>query len=287
MQILAIEFSEFHRILVGVIISLAVAVFSFRHEALSGTGTVAAILVGVLVFVFGGIDWFILLAVFFLTSVFFTRFKADKKGEVVKEFAKGGVRDFWQVFANGGLACLLAVAHYYYKSPVVFFAFLGVIATVNADTWATELGILGKGRPRLITTGQPVRVGTSGAVSLGGTLSAFAGAAVIALVFALTQLLLNKPLFPRDASLLSLELLGIIVFAGVLGTLLDSLLGATLQAMYYCTHCKTETEKAMHYCGRPTTAIRGFKWFDNDIVNLASSMVGGLVAAGLYHFLVA
>lgn len=278
---MAIEFSEFHRVLAGLIISLAVAVFSFRRGALSASGTLAAILVGEIVFVFGGVDWFVILAVFFLTSVFLTRFKAEKKGEVVKEFAKGGVRDFWQVLANGGIACLLALAFYYYKSPVVFFGFLGVIATVNADTWATELGILGKGKPRLISTGQPVRVGTSGAVSLGGTLSALAGASIIAIVFFATQILLNRPDFPRGISLYSLQLFAIIVFSGFLGTFIDSFLGATMQAMYYCTHCKTETEKQLHYCGKPTTAIRGLKWFDNDIVNLASSMVGGLVATGL------
>lgn len=267
--------------LAGLIISLAVAVFSFRRDALSASGTLAAILVGELMFVFGGADWFVLLAAFFLTSVFFTRFKAEKKGEVVKEFAKGGVRDFWQVLANGGIACLLALAFYYYKSPVVFFAFLGVMATVNADTWATELGILGRGKPRLITNWQPVRVGTSGAVSLGGTLSAVAGAAAIALVFFATQIAFNRPYFKGDISLFSLELFAIIVFSGVVGALADSLLGATLQAMYYCTHCKSETEKMVHHCGRQTTAIRGMKWFDNDIVNLASSMAGGLVAAGL------
>lgn len=281
-----IEFSEFHRVLVGLIISLAVAVFSFRHDALSASGTLAAILVGELVFVFGGVDWFVILAAFFLTSVFFTRFKAERKTEAMKEFAKGGVRDFWQVLANGGIAGLLALAFYYYKSPVVFFAFLGVIATVNADTWATELGILLKGRPRLITTWQQVRTGTSGAVSFGGTVAALAGASAIALVFFATQFFFNKPYFPKELSLLSLEMFLIIVFCGLLGTLVDSLLGATLQAMYYCTHCKTETEKAMHYCGRQTTAIRGLKWFDNDIVNLASSMVGGVAATGLYYFLI-
>ena len=278
-----IEFSEFHRVLVGLIISLGVAVFSFRHDALSASGTLAAILVGELVFVFGGIDWFIILAAFFLTSVFFTRFKQERKGEVVKEFAKGGVRDFWQVLANGGIACLLAVAFYYYKSPVVFFGFMGVLATVNADTWATELGILGRGRPRLITTGQPVRVGTSGAVSLGGTLSAVAGAAAMAAVFFATQAFFNRPLIPHDFSLVSLELFVVMVFSGLFGAMVDSFMGATLQTMYYCTHCKTETEKQVHHCGRNTTAIRGLKWFDNDIVNLASSMLGGALAAGLAY----
>ena len=283
---MAIVFSEFHRVLIGLIISLAVAVFSFRRETLSGSGTLAAILVGEGVFVFGGVDWFVILAAFFITSVFFTKYKQEKKHDAVKEFAKGGVRDFWQVLANGGIAALLAIAFSYYKSPSVLFAFLGVIATVNADTWATELGVLGRGRPRLITTGQPVRVGTSGAVSAGGTASAFFGAAAIALVFVATQFAFNKSLLPKTPESIALQL-AIVVFAGLLGSLVDSLLGATLQAMYYCTHCKTETEKTVHYCGQKTTAIRGVKWFDNDLVNLASSMVGGAVAAGLAGALLA
>lgn len=280
---MALVFSDFHRILIGLIISLAVAVFSFKHEALSASGTIAAILVGELVFVFGGTQWFVLLAVFFLTSVFFTRFKARNKEEVVKEFAKGGVRDFWQVLANGGIAALVAIAFHYYSSPTVLFAFLGVMATVTADTWATELGILGKSKPRLITNWRPVRIGTSGAVSLSGTLSALAGAATIAIAFLATQQFFGRLSLPQTIDF-AITAFAVIVFSGLAGAIADSLLGATLQAMYYCTNCKTETEKQLHYCGQKTTAIRGFKWFDNDIVNLVSSMIGGGVSAAIISF---
>jgi len=273
-----IVFSDFHTVLAGLIISLAVAVFSFRRDALSASGTLAAIIVGELVFVFGGVQWFLILSVFFLTSVFFTRFKQESKGDVIKEFAKGGVRDFWQVLANGGVAALIAIAFFYYPSALVLFGFLGVVATITADTWATELGILGRTRPRLITTWQRVRVGTSGAISFSGTLYALAGSAAIAVCFFATQPYLGRLFLPLSAGTVVGSFL-IICFSGVLGSLSDSLLGATLQAMYYCTHCKTETEKLVHTCGHKTSAIRGLAWFDNDLVNLASSMFGGALAA--------
>src|SRR3989344_6014385 len=156
--------TELQNVLIGLIISLALGVFAFKRETLSRTGTLAAILLGIVVFVLGGAAWFGVLAIFFLTSIFFTRFRAAQKEEVVREFAKGGVRDFWQVAANGGLAGLLAFAWFYYHLPLIFYAFLGVLAPGTSGTWATELGLLSKGRPRLITTWQQVPIGTSGAV---------------------------------------------------------------------------------------------------------------------------
>jgi uncharacterized protein (TIGR00297 family) len=269
--------TELQNVLIGLIISLALGVFSFRRETLSRTGTLAAVLLGVVVFVLGGAAWFGVLAAFFITSVFFTRFKAAQKEEVVREFAKGGVRDFWQVLANGGIAGILAFAWFYYHSPVIFYAFLGVIATVTSDTWATELGILAKGKPRLITNWERVPVGTSGAVSGLGMAVALAGGALIGVTA--YYLLGFTQVRGLESSMLMVP---IAALSGLAGALFDSLMGATLQAMYYCTKCKKETEKTLHNCGTKTQAIRGFRWFDNDVVNLASTILGAAVAAGLY-----
>ena len=65
------------------------------------------------------------------------------------------------------------------RIPPLAFAFYGALATVNADTWATELGVLARSRPRLMTNGQTVPVGTSGGVTAEGTLAALAGALFI------------------------------------------------------------------------------------------------------------
>jgi uncharacterized membrane protein len=70
----------------------------------------------------------------------------------------------------------------------------------------------------------------------------------------------------------------IITGAGVLGAFIDSLLGATLQAVYYCENCQKETERhPLHYCGTQTTLRRGWQWLNNDWVNAACTLGAGLV----------
>ena len=71
----------------------------------------------------------------------------------------------------------------------------------------------------------------------------------------------------------------LITAAGLAGSLFDSVLGATVQAMYYCPTDQKETEKhPLHTCGTETLHIRGWKWLDNDWVNFACGASGSLLA---------
>jgi uncharacterized membrane protein len=116
---------------------------------------------------------------------------------------------------------------------------------------------------------------------MGGRISAFAGAAVIS-ISALVFMAGPAWLKPVSAPLSPLILIVITVLASLAGVFSDSLLGAVVQAMYYCTKCRRETEQVVHACGEKTVAVRGIPWFDNDLVNLASSMAGGVAAALIY-----
>jgi uncharacterized membrane protein len=136
------------------------------------------------------------------------------------------------------------------------------MGTVTADTWATELGTLSKRPPRLITTGKVVPVGTSGGVSLLGTAVSLLGGLLIGVTAAV--LLQNWALAPLGA------------IGGLCGSLFDSLLGATAQQIYYCDVCQKETEKKVH-CGQTTRPFKGWRWMNNDLVNLLASLAGGLV----------
>jgi uncharacterized membrane protein len=112
--------------------------------------------------------------------------------------------------------------------------------------------------------------GTSGAISFYGTLSALAGAALVAILAAV----LNPYNHP---SLITYYFL-LITLAGITGALFDSLLGARVQAIYRCPTCDKETERhPVHTCGAQTTQIRGWKWLNNDMVNLACAIVGAVV----------
>jgi uncharacterized membrane protein len=58
------------------------------------------------------------------------------------------------------------------------------------------------------------------------------------------------------------------------------LLGASLQAGYWCPVCQRATEHTpVHGCGSPTQLQRGLAWLDNDGVNLVATLVGAATAA--------
>jgi len=286
------------QILLGFALAALVGLVAYWRGSLSKSGVAGAILIGTIVFGLGGWAWGALLVVFFISSSALSHYKESLKESLAEKFSKGHQRDLAQTLANGGAGALIVIANAIWPHPVWWAAFVGAIATVNADTWATELGVLSKARPRLILTGQEVEVGTSGAVTFVGTLAALAGAALIstlsafaagqwdmARVYDLMQrsVLPIVDFAPLDFWLLFFPVLCAGVLAGLLGSLFDSFLGATAQATFFCDHCRKITEQhSTHTCGNPTNYLRGWRWLDNDEVNFWSSVAGSAVAAGLW-----
>ena len=265
----------------GLLFSIIITFLAYRRGSLSRSGAVGALIVGTLIFGLGGWVWGIVLGVFFVSSSLLSHFKEREKAAVAEKFEKGHRRDIGQVIANGGLGALIAALSAVVPSDLWFFLFIGVMATVTADTWATELGTLSKAAPRLITTGRTVEVGTSGGVSPLGTSVSFVGGLLIGLTAGLLAPLAG--MLPW-AAVLPLALIG--ALSGAAGSLIDSLMGATIQQIYYCDTCRKETERKAHRCGTTTRPLRGWGWMNNDLVNLISSIGGGLVAALLALLLI-
>ncbi|MCI0394881.1 MAG: DUF92 domain-containing protein, partial [Chloroflexi bacterium] len=224
-----------------------------------------------LVFGLGGWVWGVLLGIFFVTSSLLSHFKEAEKQVAAEKFSKGHQRDIGQTLANGGLGSLVAVLSFLSPSAAWFPLFIGVIATVTADTWATEVGTLARQPPRLITTGRRVEVGTSGGISALGTAVSLLGGLLIGLAAGALD---NNLALGTAAAIGALS--------GLAGSLFDSLLGATVQRIYYCDVCGKDTERKVHKCGYATRPLRGWSWLNNDLVNLLSSLAGGLVAVALW-----
>ena len=269
---------DLFELLGGLAISLFIGVIGYRRGALSGSGVAGAIITGTLIFGMGGWEWGILLVAFFISSSALSFYRAHEKQELAEKFAKGHRRDLGQAAANGGIATLLAMLSHFLppsqggQGGVWFIACAGAMAAVNADTWATELGVLNPHPPRLITTGRRVPVGASGGVTWLGTAASLGGALFIGL---LGSLVLRQG-WPNAGVLLLAATAG-----GLVGSLFDSLLGATIQAIYWCEPCQKETERRVHRCGTETRLFRGWRWLGNDLVNFVASAVGALVAAGI------
>jgi len=264
----------------GFAISLAIGLAGHRRGALKVSGVAGAILTGTVMFGLGGWEWGALLIAFFVSSSALSFYRARDKERLAEKFAKGHRRDLGQALANGGMAALLAVLSRLLPplagGEVLWFAACaGAMAAVNSDTWATELGVLSKRPPRLISTGQRVEVGASGGVTWMGTAASLGGAFFIALLGGLESLVLSRGLAVAGAMLLAATA------GGLAGSLLDSWLGATVQAIYWCDVCEKETERKEHRCGNQTRLVRGWPWLGNDLVNFIASAAGALVAAGV------
>ncbi len=263
----------------GILIAAVIAILAFRFKLLSKSGALVAFLLGAVVFGLGGLTWSVVLMLFFLSSSGLSYLFRSRKASAEKKYAGGSVRDYHQVLANGGLAGLFVIlALIIPQSSIPWLGFCTALAAANADTWATELGSLSKRNPVLISTFKPVERGTSGGVSLFGMAASLLGSFVIAGAGIL--------LAPAVLKIESWLFLIVVTLSGFVGSLADSWIGATLQAIYFCPQCNQETEKhPLHGCGAETRLQRGRQWMTNDIVNLLCTIKGAGAAILIFALL--
>ncbi len=270
---------------VGAVLAAVVAGAGLVTGALGRSGAIGAWIVGALIFGLGGPAWGVLVIVFFVSSSLVSRWRDELKAKPSAVFAKGSRRDLGQVLANGGVASALAVGHLVWpESPALFAAFVGAIAAATADTWATEIGLLSAAPPVLITTGEPVERGTSGGVTVLGTVAATAGAATIgfaAMLLFASRVALEFGIYDArmmDFGSLAIRLLPIAAVAGLASAAIDSLMGATVQAVYYSDALQRETERPRNAEGERHPLVRGKRWITNDVVNVVASVCGAALA---------
>lgn len=252
-------------IVVGAGSGVLFAALAWRLRALSPSGALAGGLLAASLIGLGGWRWAVPGFVFFILSSALSRVGRRRKRKAEARSEKGAVRDAGQVYANGGIGWTLLLLHVAVPSNVLYWGFLGAFAAAAADTWATELGALSARRPRLVTTGAPVPRGTSGAVSMLGTMAAVAGAASVAL----SAWAVAPDLFRSVGVAAGL---GLVVGGGMAGALADSLAGATVQVQYRTPGGETTERPA-------GPVVRGWSWMTNDRVNALCTAVGAIAGA--------
>lgn len=208
------------KMLIALAFSFFLGLLAYRAKIADVSALLSAALLGVLIIVFSGLSWFLLLLTFFILGGGFTRYKYAYKESIGIAQAKDGIRSYENVFSNSTAALVLAVAYGVFPEhglPIIY-AYLGTVATATGDTLASEIGTTAKGRPRMITTLKLSEPGADGAVSSLGELAALFGSATIGF--------LAYVLGVSDNLLLSVL---IATAGGFIGTNIDSYLGATLQ----------------------------------------------------------
>jgi uncharacterized protein (TIGR00297 family) len=171
------------------------------------------IIMGVIIIFAAGVNWLLLIFLFLILGVGFTRYKHDYKKEIgVYE----GTRTIKNVVSNGIVAFVMAAFGNY-------AGFIGSIATATADTMASEVGVATT--PRLITNFKKVPPGTDGGVSVLGTFAGILGAGLIGLAAYILGI------YPDLVRTMVIALV-----AGTFGCLVDSILGAILEIKGYLTN---------------------------------------------------
>ncbi|XP_032544900.1 transmembrane protein 19 isoform X1 [Chiroxiphia lanceolata] len=279
------------RWLFSVLVPLIIAAQGFKKKSLDHSGALGGLVVGFILTV-ANYSFFSSLFVFFVTSSKLTKWKKDRKKQIDSEYKEGGQRNWVQVFCNGGVPTELALLYMIengpgeipidfskeYTASWMCLSLLGALACSAGDTWASEIGsVMSKSKPRLITTWEQVPVGTNGAITLVGLLSSLLGGMSVGIAYFITQLI-----FVTDLEI-SAPQWPIIVFgaaAGLLGSIVDSYLGATMQYSGFDQNIgmvvNHQTKHSKHISGKPI--------LDNNAVNLFSSVIIALVLPGMAWF---
>jgi uncharacterized protein (TIGR00297 family) len=257
----------------------AIAIVCRMRRYLKRDGAIAAWGVGYATWGFGGLAWFAPLLGFFLAVNWIGKLAVKVSGrrglreeDHVEE--KGSERDHVQVLANGGTCLLLAVAAAAAESlspslaPLLAGAYLGSLCAASADTFASELGVFSRATPVLLWTFRPVPAGESGGVTLLGYGAAAAGALLPVAVLGAVV----------GAGALSPRMLAGALVSGLIGSTVDSVLGATLQAKRRCPVCGRTVERREH-CGAAARLQAGLPFVSNDLVNVIGALTGAILGA--------
>jgi len=200
----------------------ALAGMAWAAGAIDLGGALSALVIGATVTWALGLPGLAVLVAFFVLGSGATRLGHALKTE--RGIAERGARGWRNVWANGGVAALLAiVAGLAPGARPLVLGCAAALATAAADTCGSEVGKAYGRRAWLLTTLAEVRAGTRGAVSLEGTLAGLVAACVVALVGGMTGL------YAGEAVL-------VVAVSGFVGSAVESLVGAATAARAWRSH---------------------------------------------------
>ncbi|MEM4312090.1 MAG: DUF92 domain-containing protein [Nitrososphaerales archaeon] len=264
--------------LLGVVIVTSFALLGYRFKAFDLKGIIAGLILVYFVLFSTGLRWVLIVLAFVIVGSLFTKFGKNKKRLAIKDSVYF-TRSWRNVLGNGMVPAIfsgLEMVSSIYKVDGSLFviAFGSSLATACADTLATEIGLLSKEKPRYVLNPKKYAIpGSSGGITGLGTLASLLGSSIIALVFIFVRIM--------DSSL---AIFLALLFSGFLGSLVDSILGQTLQFKGLCSICNEEIENKIHHKNK-AKRIKGIEVIDNNVVNLLAGFFGAIFGIVIYLLL--
>ena len=264
-------------------LGLLAAVGAYGLRCASVGGAAALGIQVALIAAVAGWPWGIMPLTYVVAQIVLSRFRRAQKG-ALSDASRRGQRITWQgaVSRLGWAALLTALPRT--DSPWGYAALVGCVAASTADLASTQLGLLSAQHPRIITTWLPVRTGTPGAISLLGTLAAVGAAWLVGLLGLLTQAVKS---WSDDLFLapIWLWLPAAALAGGMAGALVDSLLAATAQRVYYDPRRQEITAYEADADGAPNEPVRGWVWLTDEAIDAVATVVGAAVTGVLVFWL--
>lgn len=234
---------------IAVLLPSIFALFALARKKVTIPAGILAWICGIIITYTGGIPAFIALALTFILTIL-----SDK----LKKNNRDGKRTIYQIISNV-LTCTLCLIIYYFKKADIFYVmYYAVLASSLSDTLASSIGSLSKNDPINLFKFKRVEKGSSGGISFLGITASILGGIIIGLVYYYVTYNTAKYL--------------IIIIMGLLGSLIDSILGITIQGKYKCSKCSKIVENKVH-CHTKTILIQGFAFVNNDVVNLLNNII--------------
>ena len=224
------------------------ALFALYKKKITNSGIIAAWIMAIIITYVGGLYAFLA-----LTSTFLLMIISDK----VKESNRDEKRNIYQIFSNVLTATLALVIYYFKENEIFLVMYYAVLADSLSDTLASSIGSLSNKKAYNPITFNEMKKGESGAISSLGLSISFFGGMVIGGIYYLNGGEIVNYL--------------IIILMGALGSYIDSIMGAYLQAKYKCVKCKKVVECNKH-CSKDAKLISGLMFINNDVVNLLSNI---------------
>lgn len=197
-------------------------VLSVKTGKLSLPASFAGGLTGYLVFAGTGFGGLLMLGAFFILGTLATAHGKAAKAGIPGDGIHPEQRKTGQVFGNGGVAALLGILAFIdpaHNVSLYTMMLAGSLASATADTLSSELGMVyGRNFYNVLSLKKDQK-GLDGVVSIEGTLLGAAGAVVIAVIYSLFFG------FGKGSVLIAV--------AGIVGNLMDSILGASLERKHY------------------------------------------------------
>jgi uncharacterized protein (TIGR00297 family) len=250
--------------LVGLLLVMIIALLGYKKGAVNLSGLASGIIVGFVTVLLGGLLLFLPLLTFFVLGSMFTVYKYNLKEIKGAAEDRKGRRSWNNVLSNGVPPLIFLLIWRFSSNDAFLLAFFSSIAADTSDTLSNEIGVLSEKDPILLFSWKRVPAGTSGAVSLLGTVTAL-----------LSPLPISFESYFISGG--SIRFLMIPAFCGFLGSLFDSILGALVQEKRICPVCGRITEKKIH-CGYSTRYVAGVKGFGNGSVNFTMSLAAGALS---------